>query len=82
MTSPIRKKLPTELEQQYAEMKKQSGDSKKKPNWVKNTELNSKMPSDTVTLSSEQLNHDKPKVSQPVSPVEKQALQAQFSIHA
>jgi hypothetical protein len=86
VTIQIRKKLPTELEQQYAEMRKQSGDIKKSPNWVKNVEVdsNSNMPTDTVTLSSSQTDLNQPnlKKSQPVSPVEKQALHTQFSITA
>ena len=77
MTVSIRKKLPTELEQKYAEMKKQTGGSKKNPNWVKNAEAdsNSHITADTVTLSGKpDPDQLKPKKSLPVSPVEKQAL--------
>jgi hypothetical protein len=77
MTFAIRKKPPTELEQQYAEMKKQTGDGRRNPNWVKNVEVNSKAgkPTDTVTLSDQpDQNQLKPNKSEPVSPVEKQAL--------
>jgi hypothetical protein len=87
MTTSIRKTIPTPLEQKYTEMRKESGGNKRNPNWVKNdaTELDSTMPTDTVTLSSGQPDIENPtklKRSQSVSPIEKQALQAQFSVHA
>jgi len=84
MTISIRNKLPTELEQQYAEMKKQSGDSKKNPNWVKNADVPvSNMPTDTVTLTGQD-SEALPKLKQSLSvnPDEKQALQTPFSVHA
>jgi len=84
MTLSIRNKLPTELEQQYAEMKKQSGDSKKNPNWVKNADVPvSKMPTDTVTLTGQD-SEALPKLKQSLSvnPDEKQALRIPFSVHA
>jgi uncharacterized protein YqfB (UPF0267 family) len=86
MTFAIRKRLPTELEQKYAEMKKQSGDGKNNTNWVKNVEVDSTstMPMDTVTLSSQHADQHqlKLKKSQPVSHIEKQVLHTQFSITA
>jgi hypothetical protein len=87
MTTSIRKTIPTPLEQKYTEMRKESGGNKRNPNWVKNdaTELNSTMPTDTVTLSSGQSHSDKPAKlnrSQSVSPAEKQALHVQISVHA
>lgn len=82
MTTSIRKHIPTELEQKYTEMRKQSGDNKRNPNWVKNTagEPIPRPQVDTVTLSAQP--DPRLKRSQSVSPVEKQALQAQFSIRA
>jgi hypothetical protein len=85
MTTSIRKNIPTPLEQKYAEMRKESGDYKRNPNWVKNAEAEStsNMPKDTVTLSGQDGEAlPKLKQSQSVSPVEKQALQTQFSVHA
>ena len=86
MTTSIRKHIPTPLEQKYNEMRKESG-NKRNPNWVKDveTESLSKLPTDTVTLSSGQADSENPvklKRSQSVSPVEKQALQIQFSVRA
>jgi len=86
MTTSIRKHIPTPLEQKYNEMRKESGGNKKNPNWVKNVEPESlsNLPTDTVTLSSGQDSENpvKLKRSQSVSPVEKQALQIQFSVRA
>jgi len=81
MTTSIRKNLPTPLEKQYAEMRKDSGGNKRNPNLVKDAaaDLTSNLPADTVTLSSAQ-PVPKLKRSEPVSPVEKQALKSLFSI--
>lgn len=77
MTVPINKTIPSPLELNYAEMKKQSGGIN--PNAARNKmeESISSMPEDTVTLSSGQSER-----SQPVTTVEKQALQFQFSAYA
>jgi hypothetical protein len=85
MTLAIRNRQPTELEQQYAAMKKQTGDSKKNldRNNKDNVDASSNMPTDTVTLSGQtEQNPLKLKQSQPLSPVEKQALHIQFSVRA
>lgn len=87
MTLSIRKNIPTELEQKYSEMRKQSDITKKSPNMVKDVaaDATASVQIDTVTLSSRQTDSGSlPKVvrSQPVSPIEKKALQSQFSIHA
>jgi hypothetical protein len=83
MTTSIRKHTPTPLEQKYAEMRKESGDYKRNPNWVKNVDVPaSNMPTDTVTLAGQDSEPSlKLKRSQSVSPVEKQALQSPFSVH-
>jgi len=85
MTIQIRKQLPTELEQQYAAMRKQSDGNNGKPNMVNNAaaESNANLPTDKITLSSKQPDSENlPRVirSQSVSPIEKQALQAHFSV--
>jgi len=84
MTPSIRKHIPTPLEQKYAEMRKESGDYKRNPNWVKNPDVPaSSTPKDTVTLTGQDSEPARRlKSSQSVSPVEKQALQIQFSIQA
>jgi hypothetical protein len=85
MTVPINKTISSPLELNYAEMKKQSGG--KNPNAAGNKMEGSisGMPEDTVTLSSRQSDSEPlPKFerSQPVTTVEKQALQFQFSAYA
>jgi hypothetical protein len=83
MTTSIRKHIPTPLEQKYAEMRKESGDYKRNPNWVKTPDVPvPSMPKDTVTLTGQDNDELALKRSQSVSPVEKQALQIQFSIQA
>ena len=85
MTFPIKKSFLSPLAQNYAQLKKQSVG--RTPDEAKNMleESNSSMSEDTVTLSSGQSdNRNLLKLgrSQPVTPVEKQALQFQFSLYA
>lgn len=78
MTVPIKKTIPSPLELNYAEMKKQSGG--KNPSAARNKMEGSisSMPEDTITLSSGQSEQS----SQPVTTIEKQALQIQISVYA
>ena len=85
MTVRLNKTIPTPLELNYTEMKKQSGG--KDPSAARKTTSGSisSMPEDTVTLSSRQSDGEplhKIERSQSVTAVEKQALQFQFSAYA
>lgn len=87
MTTSIQKRLPTQLEQEYARLRNHTGENRKAPRSTRNAaaEPGKNPDTDTVTLSSEQPDNGAPsklKRSQSVTPVEKQALQAQLSIRA
>lgn len=85
MNIPIRRGIPSQLESQYAELKKQAV-ADRELNQKKNTtkEQISNEGVDKVTLSSLQPDTDNPakrKPSQPVTPIEIQALLTQFSVN-
>jgi len=85
VNTPIRKGMPSQLELQYAELKKQAvtdRDSNQKKNTTK--ERLSGEGVDKVTLSSVRPDTDNPakrKPSQPVTTIEIQALLTQFSVN-
>ncbi|MBW4055653.1 MAG: hypothetical protein HIU83_09645 [Proteobacteria bacterium] len=86
MTLSIRKPMQSPLELNYTAMKKSSiGENQNTARKVTSGLAISSLPEDSVTLSSAQSDSNtlpKIKKSQPVTTVEKQALQIQFSVYA
>lgn len=86
MTLSIRKPMQSPLELNYTAMKKSStGENQYTARKVTSGLATSSLPEDSVTLSSGQSDSNtlpKIKKSQPVTSVEKQALQIQFSVYA